>query len=76
VTVSFKFTSSDPEASFECRLDGGKYRRCSSPQLYLVKATASFRKHTFQARAADAAGVDPTPASRAFRLRRVTAPTG
>ena len=71
-TVSFKFSSNDPAATFECRLDKGKYRHCSSPQLYLVKATAKYKKHTFSVRATSAAGtVDPTPATRTFKVRRL-----
>jgi hypothetical protein len=71
-TVSFKFSSDDPAATFECRLDKVKYRHCSSPQLYLVKASAKYRKHTFSVRATSAAGtVDPTPATRTFKLKRV-----
>ncbi len=71
-TVKFRFGSTDPAASFECKLDRGKYRSCSSPQLYLVKATANFRKHTFSVRASSAAGVvDPTPATRTFKVKRV-----
>ena len=69
-TVRFSFSSEDPSASFECSLDKGKYRRCSSPQLYLVKATAKFKKHTFRVRAGDTAGLDPTPATRTFKLER------
>ncbi len=70
-TVSFKFSSNDPAATFECRLDKGKYRHCSSPQLYLVKASAKYKKHSFSVRATNAAGtVDPTPATRTFRVKR------
>ena len=71
-TVSFRFSSEDPVASFECKLDKGKYRSCSSPQLYLVKATPSLRKHTFSVRARNAAGtIDPTPATRTFKVKRL-----
>jgi hypothetical protein len=73
-TVSFRFSSEDPAASFECKLDKGKYRSCSSPQLYLVKATSNLRKHTFSVRARNAAGtVDPTPATRTFKDKRLGA---
>jgi hypothetical protein len=72
-TVRFTFSSTEPGASFECRLDRGRYRSCSSPQLYLVKATAGFRKHTFAVRARNSAGtVDPTPATRSFKLKRAS----
>ncbi len=54
--MSFRFSSNDPAATFECRLDKGKYRHCSSPQLYLVKATAKYKKHTFSVRATQLRG--------------------
>jgi hypothetical protein len=69
--VKFSFSSSEPGATFECKLDKGGYRPCSSPQLYQVKATAKFKKHTFAVRARNSAGtVDPTPATRSFKLKR------
>jgi hypothetical protein len=71
--MRFTFSSTEPGASFECRLDRGRYRSCSSPQLYLVKATTGFRKHTFAVRARNSAGtVDPTPATRSFKLKRAS----
>jgi hypothetical protein len=58
--------SSQPGATFECRLSGS-YAPCSSP------ATTSYLddgSHTFSVRAVDQAGeVDPTPASRSFTVR-------
>ena len=70
--MSFKFNSATAGATFECRLDRGKYRHCSSPQLYLVKATAKYKRHTFSVRATSAAGtVDPTPATRTFKVKRL-----
>jgi CSLREA domain-containing protein len=56
----FKFDSSDPDATFECRLDGGAYYKCSSPEN--VQGLPEGR-HTFEVRARDAEGnVDPSPA--------------
>jgi len=65
-TPTFSF-SSQPGASFECRLDSGSYAACASP-----KATSHLAEglHTFSVRAKDAAGnVDPTPASRSFTVK-------
>ena len=55
------FVASQPDATFECQLDGGGWarapRRSTTPRL-------SESTHTFQVRAVDPAGnVDPTPAS-------------
>jgi uncharacterized protein len=64
--AQFLFTGSDnstaPEdLTFECRLDGGPWVACSSPQIY---TGLGFGFHTFDVRAIDEAGnVDPTPAS-------------
>jgi uncharacterized delta-60 repeat protein len=53
---------------FECALDGRAFRRCRSPRTYGGLATG---KHVVRVRAIDAAGnVDPTPAHRAFRIKR------
>ena len=62
---SFAF-SSEPGASFECKLDSGSYAACSSPKSYSSLAGGS---HTFSVRATDQAGnTDPSPASRSFTV--------
>jgi CSLREA domain-containing protein len=59
-TAHFKFSSPDPDASFECSLDGGAYYRCSSPET--INRLPEGR-HTFTVRAVDAEGdADPSPA--------------
>ena len=70
-SASFSFTASDAGPGFECRLDGGAFIDCSSPQSYASLTEAS---HTFEVRAEDAAGnLDPTPASHAWTVD-LTAP--
>jgi hypothetical protein len=61
----FKFTSSDPSAAFQCKLDKGKFAPCASPFK-----TPKLRpgKHKLQVRAVGAGGTDPTPAVRKFRI--------
>jgi lysophospholipase L1-like esterase len=64
--VKFKFTSSEPNSTFECKLDTKKWKRCESPRkLDGLKPG----KHKFKVRAIDAAGnVDPSPAKDKFKI--------
>ena len=64
--ASFRFSSSEPGSSFECRLDEQPFRTCSSPKrLKRLKEG----KHAFYVRATDSAGnVDPTPAKKRFQV--------
>lgn len=58
---TFAFRSSEAGSHFECRLDGGSWRRCSSPKTYQGLALG---QHVFRVRARDASGnVDSSPAS-------------
>jgi Big-like domain-containing protein len=59
----FTFSSPQAVATFSCRLDSAPFAPCTSPQALTGLADGT---HTFSARARDAAGVDPTPASRTF----------
>ncbi len=52
-SASFGFSSPDGGASFECRLDGGAFVSCSSPEGYSALADGP---HTFVVRASDAVG--------------------
>ena len=69
-TTSPTFTfSSEPGASFQCRLDGGSFSACTSPRSYSGVAQGS---HLFEVRALDALNnVDLTPASRSFVITPV-----
>jgi hypothetical protein len=64
-TPTFMF-SSEPGATFECRVTGPDWDACSSP--YTTDPLAD-GPHTFEVRAKDAAdNVDPTPDSRTFTV--------
>ena len=71
VKVSF---SSEPDATFRCKLDRGEYKPCTSP--YRVKAKAGAgkgKKHKISVRAADEAGNIGKPAVIKFKvLRKLT----
>jgi hypothetical protein len=65
-TASFKFGSSEPGSSFECRLDGAAWSACASPQQYSALAPGS---HAFDVRATDPAGnTDASPATRTWTV--------
>jgi predicted phage tail protein len=61
----FKFTSTDPSASFQCRVDKGQFAPCVSPFR-----TPKLRpgKHKLKVRALGAGGTDATPAVRKFQV--------
>jgi Ca2+-binding RTX toxin-like protein len=66
-TPTFTFSSANPSASFECKLDSGSFAPCASPKTTPHLADGP---HTFSVRARDSAGnVDPTPALRTFTVR-------
>ena len=64
--ATFKFTSSENDSTFECKLDSGPFESCDSPQ----KLTGLDKgKHKFKVRASDAAGnVDSTPAKDKWKI--------
>jgi Ca2+-binding RTX toxin-like protein len=66
--VVFRFSSSEQGSSFRCKLDGKRYRACSSPRAYNL----ALGRHVVRIEAIDAAGnVDPTPAVFHFRIRQI-----
>jgi hypothetical protein len=70
--ATFSFAS-EPGATFECRLDGAAYASCTSPKSYTALTEGT---HTFQVRAADAAGnTDPSPASHTWTIDTTAANT-
>ena len=66
-STSFSFSSSEPEATFSCSLDGGTFSSCTSP-----KAVSGLTDgpHSFSVRVTNGVGtVDPTPATRQFTVK-------
>jgi DNA-binding beta-propeller fold protein YncE len=64
--AKFKFTSSEPGSSFQCKLDRGKVVPCKSPRRYGHLRSG---RHSFEVWATDAAGnKDQTAAKRGFRV--------
>jgi hypothetical protein len=67
-TPTFRFRSDEAHSSFQCKLDGKRYKKCSSP---LTTSRLSFGTHTLRVRAIDRAGNrDRTPAVDTFRVVR------
>lgn len=65
-STSFTFSSSKPNSTFRCSLDGPTFEACTSPKSY---TSLSQGPHTFRVRAIDASGTqDPTPASRSWSV--------
>jgi len=69
-TPTFRFGADETGVSFQCKLDGKRFRSCRSP---FTTKPLSFGPHRFQVRARDNEGkVDPTPASCRFRVVRAS----
>ena len=66
--ATFRFSGSGGKGklSFQCRLDGGKYKSCRLGKSYTHLKSG---KHVFRVRAKDASGkLDQTPATRKFKI--------
>ncbi|HEU4737578.1 MAG TPA: choice-of-anchor Q domain-containing protein [Solirubrobacterales bacterium] len=64
----FRFSSSEGQSSFQCKLDKKKWKKCRSP--YKLKVAPG--KHLFKVRAIDRFGnVDPSPARFSWRVKPV-----
>jgi hypothetical protein len=66
--AKFRFVSSHPGSTFECRLDYAAYAACESPQLFTGLPRG---RHRFRARATDELGkVESEPARVAWKIVR------
>jgi hypothetical protein len=67
-TPTFRFASDESSVHFECKLDGKRFRACSSP---LTTKRLGFGPHRFRVRAVDHDGVrDASPADYRFTVLR------
>jgi hypothetical protein len=65
-TARFRFRSSEAGSTFQCRLDGRRFRICSAQKTFRRLAPG---RHVLRVRAKDRAGnIDPTPARYAWRV--------
>jgi hypothetical protein len=64
-TPTFRFSSSPGGASFQCRLDSGRFKACRSP---FTTRRLGFGHHRFTVRAVTDGVPDPSPASYGFRV--------
>src|SRR6188472_1352551 len=66
-TAEFSFSASPAAgAGFECKLDAAAFAACTSPKTYSAlsgNGAATGTAHTFQVRAKNAGGTDPSPAA-------------
>ena len=74
-TAEFSFSASPAAgAGFECKLDAGAFAACTSPKTYSGlsgNGAATGTAHTFQVRAKNAGGTDPSPASYTWTIDTV-----
>jgi hypothetical protein len=63
----FKFSSTEPGVTFQCKLDAGQFTPCTSP--FKTPAKLRLGKHKFLVEAIDPSGIaDPSPAVRKFKV--------
>jgi hypothetical protein len=63
--VTFAFRSDPAGATFECKFDKRAFKQCGSPRKF---KHLGLGQHKFQVRALNAAGTDPIPATRSFKI--------
>ena len=68
-SAQFSFTSTSTSATFACSLDAAAFADCNSPVSYPGLSDGG---HTFQVRAADQNGPDPTAASYSWTVDTTT----
>lgn len=69
-SATFTFSSTEPDSTFECRLDVGAFSPCKSPMPYSGLPQGP---HTFAVRAADEAGnTDLSPASESWTVDTIS----
>ena len=68
----FRFRSTRPGSTFQCRLDGSAWKTCTSPKKYTKLKQGD---HTFRVRARKGRSVDRTPAKRRFAVDTVAPQT-
>jgi hypothetical protein len=64
-SATFNFSSNKPAATFECQLDAAAWQVCQSPMTLTGLAEG---QHSFNIRAKDAAGTDPVPETRTWKV--------
>jgi hypothetical protein len=64
-TPTFRFRSDVPGATFECKVDRGAFRRCSSP---FTTKKLTFGAHGVEVRAVAGGAIDASPAKSSFRV--------
>jgi DNA-directed RNA polymerase specialized sigma24 family protein len=72
-SATFRFSSTDTAATFQCKLDDRSWSSCASGKTYTGLPQGS---HTFRVRAKDSAGTnDPSPAERTWKVDTVAPAT-
>jgi hypothetical protein len=68
-TPKFRFESNKNPSSFVCKVDGAKFKPCTSPKVY--KHGLTYGRHGFYVKAIDAYGnIDRTAAAYSFKIVR------